>query len=195
MKTVFFDVDTQWDFLAPAGALSVPGAARLVPLVGQLNRHAAAQGWLVVSTTDAHAENDAEFRQWPAHCVAGTLGQQKPAGTLIEGRVTLPSKPGARVELAAARQVIVEKQQLDCFTNPNLDALLGDLSAGRYVVYGVVTEYCVRCAALGLLKSGARVELVTDAIQSLDEQAAAQTLAEFTAAGGVLTSADRVLSV
>jgi len=59
----------------------------------------------------------------------------------------------------------------------------------------VVTEYCVRCAALGLLKTGARVELVTDAIQSLDDQAAARMMAEFTAAGGVLTDASRVLSV
>jgi nicotinamidase/pyrazinamidase len=195
MKTVFVDVDTQWDFLSPSGALSVPGAARLVPLIVELNHFAAAQGFLVVSTTDAHGENDPEFRQWPAHCVAGTLGQQKPAGTLLDGRVTLPSTPGARVATGGWKQVLVEKQELDCFSNPNLSGLLGDLSAERLVLYGVVTEYCVRCAALGLLKTGARVELVTDAIQSLDDQAAARMLAEFTAAGGVLTDTARVLSV
>lgn len=195
MKTVFVDVDTQWDFLSPSGALSVPGAARLVPLIVELNRFAAAQGFPVVSTTDAHGENDPEFRQWPAHCVAGTLGQQKPAGTLLDGRVSLSSAPGARVDAGGWKQALVEKQELDCFSNPNFGALLGDLSAERFVVYGVVTEYCVRCAALGLLKTGARVELVTDAIQSLDDQAAAQMLAEFTAAGGVLTDTARVLSV
>lgn len=195
MKTVFFDIDTQWDFLAPAGALAVPGAARLVPVLSRLNQWAGRHGVTVVSTMDAHHENDAEFRVWPAHCVAGTLGQQKPAGTLLEGRAVLSSAPGARVDIAAARQVLVEKQQLDCFTNANLAALLGDLGAGRYVVYGVVTEYCVRCAAFGLLKTGARVELVTDAIQSLDDGAGARTLAEFTAAGGVLTDSARLLSV
>ena len=31
MKTVFVDVDTQIDFLFPAGALYVPGAERLLP--------------------------------------------------------------------------------------------------------------------------------------------------------------------
>lgn len=194
MKTVFFDVDTQWDFLAPAGALAVPGAARLAPLVARLNQYAARQGALVISTMDAHSENDPEFRVWPAHCVAGTLGQRKPAGTLLDGYLALPATPGARVD-ANARQILVEKQQLDCFSNPNLIELLSDLRAGRYVVYGVVTEYCVRCAALGLLKTGARVELVTGAIQSLDDQAAARTLAEFNAAGGVLTDLDRVFSV
>lgn len=194
MKTVFFDVDTQWDFLAPAGALAVPGAARLAPVVARLNQFAAGQGALVISTMDAHTENDEEFRVWPAHCVAGTLGQRKPAGTLLDGCAVLSSAPGARVD-GGARQILVEKQQLDCFSNANLAGLLSDLRASRYVVYGVVTEYCVRCAALGLLKTGARVELVASAIQSLDEQAAARTLAEFTAAGGVLTDPDRVLSV
>ena len=35
MKTVFFDIDTQIDFLYPAGALYVPGAERLLPLISQ----------------------------------------------------------------------------------------------------------------------------------------------------------------
>ena len=41
MKTVFFDVDTQLDFLYPAGALYVPGAERIVPAIARLNRFAA----------------------------------------------------------------------------------------------------------------------------------------------------------
>ena len=56
------------------------------------------------------------------------------------------------------------------------------------MIYGVVTEYCVRCAVTGLLRTGKVVELVTDAIQSLDAAAARRTLAEFTSAGGRLTT-------
>lgn len=195
MKTVFVDIDTQWDFLAPAGALSVPGAARLVPRFAQLNQWAAAHSVVVISTTDAHTENDPEFQVWPAHCIAGTLGQQKPSQTLLDRRAVLPSAPGARIAAGPLTQVVVEKQQLDCFTNANLLPLLGDLQAQRYVVYGVVTEYCVRCAALGLLRTGARVELVTDAIQTLNPDESARTLAEFTAAGGVLRTVSEVISV
>ena len=69
MKTVFFDIDTQIDFLYPAGALYVPGAERLVPLIARLNRIAPA----LVSTLDAHSENDPEFQSYPPHCVAGAL--------------------------------------------------------------------------------------------------------------------------
>ena len=100
----------------------------------------------------------------------------------------MPPAPG-EYPIEGAAQIIVEKQTLDVFANPNLPALLAQLNADRYVVYGVVTEYCVRCALMGLVATGKRVEVVTDAIQSLDEGAARRTLEEFTAAGGRLTTA------
>jgi nicotinamidase/pyrazinamidase len=68
VKTVFFDVDTQIDFMYPAGALYVPGAERIVPAIVRLNQSAP----LLVSTMCAHQENDPEFAQWPPHCVVGT---------------------------------------------------------------------------------------------------------------------------
>ena len=55
MTTLFIDVDTQFDFMYPAGALYVPGAERIIPTIYQLNRHAAAHSILVISDTDAHA--------------------------------------------------------------------------------------------------------------------------------------------
>ncbi len=106
------------------------------------------------------------------------MGQQKPRITLVEGD----------------RQVILEKQTLDCFSSPRLAPLLAKLSADRYVVYGVVTEICVRYAAFGLLKTGKRVEVVTDAVKALDDTAAGKMFAEFTAAGGHLTTAGAVMS-
>lgn len=186
--TVFFDVDTQLDFLYPAGALYVPGAEQIVARVAALNRHAAECGIPVISTVDAHTEKDPEFRSWPPHCVAGTAGQQKPAATLLERRISIPSAPlEPRVE--DHQQILLEKQSVDCFTNPNLAALLDRLDAEHCVVYGVVTEICVKNAALGLLKSGRRVDVVTDAVRSLDNARCAQFFEDLEAAGGrVVTS-------
>jgi nicotinamidase/pyrazinamidase len=189
VKTVFFDIDTQFDFLTPAGALYVPGAERLIGNIAALNRYAGAHGITVISTVDAHAEDDAEFRQWPHHCVAGTLGQHKPAATLLEKRTIVKNAPDG---VAIAPQMLVEKQTFDCFTNLKLREILAELNADRYVVYGVVTEICVKLAAFGLLKTGKRVEIVTDAVCSLSAEASAKMLAEFTAAGGVLTTAAKV---
>jgi nicotinamidase/pyrazinamidase len=165
MKTVFFDVDTQIDFLYPAGALYVPGAESIVPVIARLNAAAP----LVISTMDAHAESDPEFQIFPPHCVVGTLGQRKPASTLL---------------CDPKRQIIVEKQTLDCFLSPALSPLLAELQADRYVVYGVVTEICVQFAAFGLLKTGKQVYIVRDAVKALDESKAAAMFAQFEAAGG-----------
>jgi len=185
--TVFFDVDTQLDFLYPAGALYVPGAESIVPQIVTLNRYAAEHGIPVVSTMDAHTENDPEFRDWPPHCVAGTAGQQKPAATLLEPRAAIPSSL-QDFDVKGARQILLEKQSVDCFTNANLPSLLNVLGAERCVVYGVVTEICVKNAALGLLKSGREVALVTDAVRSLDDAKRAQFFEEFAAAGGKLAT-------
>jgi nicotinamidase/pyrazinamidase len=226
VKTVFFDVDTQLDFLYPAGALYVPGAEEIVNQLGQLTRFAAKHGVLIISTADAHTEDDPEFKSWKPHCVVGTTGQAKAGATSLPSALVLSTAPEAldalRLQVESAQQIVVEKQMIDCFTNPHLRALLDLLHADRYVVYGVVTEFCVRCAAFGLLQSakgadagrhtkgnlrapsggaldtapvlreflqtGARVELVQDAIKSLSEPAEHETISRFQAAGGVLTT-------
>ena len=191
MRTVCFDIDTQMDFMTPAGALAVPGAEKLIPAIAAMNQRAWERGEVVVSTVDAHAENDPEFRVWPAHCVNGTLGQAKPEATLHRGRVVVANEVG--VELADAAQYVVEKQALDCFTNVRLGALLERLGARRYVVYGVVTEYCVRCAVMGLLGRGARVEMVVDGVMALSEGEGRKTIDGLVAAGGVLTTVAEVV--
>ncbi len=193
MKTVFFDIDTQYDFVLPTGALPVQGAARILPAVAKLNRWAAANGVVIVSTMDAHAENDREFQVWPSHCVAGTLGQRKYDSTLLERRVTVPSQRTA-FDLAGAQQLIIEKQSLNCFDNANLPAVLEALNADRYVVYGVVTEYCVALAADGLLKTGKPVEIVTDAVETLKQEDGQAALSTFTAKGGGLTRISNIVS-
>lgn len=180
MKTVFFDVDTQLDFICPAGALAVPGAERIVEALAKLTQFAASKHIQIVSTTDAHSEDDPEFKSWKPHCVTGTTGQQKLAGTLLTG--------------ADPSQIIFEKQEIDVFQNPRIRPLLDKLKADRYVVYGVVTEYCVRSAALGLLQTGAQVQLVTDAIKSLKTSDEQQFFEDFRARGGLTMKCDDVLA-
>jgi len=193
VKTVFFDVDTQIDFMYPAGALYAPGAERILPLIARLNQQAADSGAVVISSMDAHSENDPEFREWPPHCVVGTVGQQKPASTLLAKRIVIPTAEVAE-RIDGYQQILLEKQHLDAFTNSNLRWILEALDADRYVVYGVVTEYCVRLAAFGLLKTGKQVEIVTDAIRSLNESDGERVLNEFKAAGGALTTSAALLN-
>ena len=187
MSTVFVDIDSQLDFLYPAGALYVPGAERIVPAIAQLNRHAARHGIPVISTTDAHTENDPEFQVWPHHCVAGTWGQRKAEATLLDGRVVVPNRP-CDLSVEGVRQVIVEKQTVDVFAAANLARVVERLGAERFVVYGVVTEICVQYAVRGLLKTGKPVVVVTDAIASLQAEASERALSEFCSGGAKLAT-------
>jgi len=191
MSRAFFDIDTQIDFLFPAGSLYVPGAERLIPTLHRLNHYAGAHGIHLISSTCAHQENDPEFSQWPAHCVVGTVGQLKPCELLLENRASIGVAAG-QYPIAGARQILFEKNQLDITTSPNFRLLLHQLAADSYVVYGVVTEYCVRFAALALVETGKPVQLVSDAIQTLSTGASAETLREFTERGGRLATASEI---
>ena len=187
MKTVYFDIDTQLDFIVPSGALYFAGAERILPAIRTLNQRAAATGAVVISSTDAHRENDEEFHHWPPHCIIGTLGQRKPQSTLLDKQVVVPWREHL-IDITGAQQIVLQKRVLDVFRNPNLAGILDLLAADRYVLYGVATEICVSCAADGLLNSGKRVELVTDAIMGVNAAESEKVISSFTARGGVLTT-------
>jgi nicotinamidase/pyrazinamidase len=191
MSTVFIDIDTQLDFLYPAGALYVPKAERIVSRIAQLNRFAELTGILVVSTADAHTEDDPEFKVWPPHCVAGTWGQRKPDATLLETRVVVPNR-AELPDLSGAKQIIIEKQTVDAFQAPNFLCVLDQLRTDRCVVYGVVTEVCVLNAVRGLLRSGRKVTVITDAIETLKREDSARALEEMRHGGAAFQEAATV---
>lgn len=195
-RIAFFDVDTQKDFMDPAGALYVSGAERLADRLGDLTRHARERGIPLVASADAHAPDDPEFRQFPPHCVAGTPGQGRIAATAVAGTRVVPVAPVDDDELdAAARagEALFEKTHFDAFTNPNLERYLARLKAEEFVVYGVATDYCVRAAVLGLLRRGWRVRLVTDAIAAVAAESGRKALDEMLAAGARATTTAEVL--
>jgi nicotinamidase/pyrazinamidase len=191
MKSVFLDIDSQLDFLYPAGALYVPGAERKAAAMARLNHFAAGQGIPVISTVDAHAEDDPEFADWPPHCILGTMGQHKAEATLLAGRVAIPNRP-CDLALDGAQQIVLEKQTVDVFQAPNLARVIERLAADRFVAYGVVTEICVLYAVRGLVKMGKPVQVVTDAMEALNAESERRALAEMRGAGAELVTVRQV---
>jgi nicotinamidase/pyrazinamidase len=192
---LFWDVDTQVDFLSPQGKLYVPGAENLIPRLQQLTRYAADHGIPIVASTDAHRESDPEFTQYPPHCIVRTEGQRKVEGTVLARHYTVPNrKIELPADLPAYAQIIVEKQAFDVFTNPNSDALLKLLGQREIILYGVVTEICVDRAARGLMARGYRVNLVSDAIQALNAEQASATLDFVMAQEGQVVTMDELLA-
>jgi nicotinamidase/pyrazinamidase len=197
-KVIFWDVDTQRDFMLPGGKLYVPGAEKKIPNMRRLVDAARDGRVFIVGDICTHAPDDPEFREWPPHCIRGTEGAQKIPETLVEGAYVVPNEPDVPLppDLEERRQVILEKQTLNVFDNPNTERILHRLDPGaEFAVFGVVTEYCVRLAALGLLERSRRVALITDAIETLKEADGKRTIEELTARGARLITTEQALAL
>jgi nicotinamidase/pyrazinamidase len=193
-----WEVDAQADFMLPGGRLYVPGAEKRIPNMRRLVNAAAAGGIFIVSSTDQHAPNDPEFSRFPPHCVRGTPGAQIVPELKLEKTLTIENSPDAKIPSNAFdfQQIILEKQTLDVFDNPATEKLLREFPAGcEFIMFGVVTEFCVQLAAKGLLDRGRRVALVTDAIETLDAKEDEKTLNELAGRGARLITSNGALKL
>jgi nicotinamidase/pyrazinamidase len=197
-KLIFWEVDTQADFMLPGGKLYVPGAERLLPNIRRLT-DAARQGRVfLVSHGCYHTQDDPEFRTFPPHCIKGTSGSAYVPEALTEKVVTVPNLPTAELphDLSQHQQIHLEKQTLDIFESRHAGELVKQLGDdAEFVVFGVVTEYCVRFAAKGLLERGRRVWVVEDAIETLKTEDGQRTAAELQALGATFITTDQALAL
>jgi nicotinamidase/pyrazinamidase len=196
-KVVFWQVDAQADFMLPGGKLYVSGAEKIIPNIQRLVAAANDAGVLLVSSGDAHPEGDPEFQRFLPHCLRGTDGARIIPEGLARNFCTVPNDASRELptHVLSFPQVIFEKQTLDVFDNPHAGKLVQQLpSDAEYLVFGVVTEYCVRCAAKGLLDRGRKVAIVKDAIETLDPVAGNRALDELQALGARLMTTDEALA-
>jgi nicotinamidase/pyrazinamidase len=195
---VFWEVDTQADFMLPGGKLYVPGAERLLPNIRRLT-DAARQGHVfLVSHGCYHTKDDPEFKTFPPHCVKGTTGSNYVPEALADKVVTVPNEATATLpsDLSQYQQLHLEKQTLDIFESRHAGELVKRLGDEKeFVVFGVVTEYCVRLATKGLLERGHRVAVVKDAIETLKAEDGERTVAELQALGAKFITTDQALAL
>ena len=193
---IFWEVDVQADFMLTGGKLYVPGAERLLPNIRRLT-DAARQGQVfLVSHGCFHTPDDSEFKIFPPHCVKGTAGAELVPEALTEKVVRVPNEADAKLpeDLSRYQQILLEKQTLNIFESRHADAVVQRLgSQAEFVVFGVVTEYCVSFAAKGLLERGRRVAVVQDAIATLRAEDGKKTIAELEQLGARLTTTDQAL--
>jgi len=200
-KIIFWEVDTQADFMRPGGKLYVRGAEKLLPNIQRLTDAARRGRVLLLSDACVHMPNDEEFKRFPPHCLRGTPGAEIIPEGLAQTFFTIPNRPGVKIplDLSKVQQVILEKQTLDVFDNPNAETILKRVGSftdadAQFFVFGVVTEYCVRLAARGLLQRHRRVSLVTDAIETLNPADGEKALDELASMGAKFVTTDDTLA-
>ncbi len=194
---ILWEVDVQADFMLPGGKLYVPGAEKLLPNIRKLTDAARRGEVFLVSHGCFHPANDPEFKQFPPHCLKGTPGAELVPEALAKNFVRVKNDANASLpeNLFKYQQIILEKETLDVFESRHADELVERLgNAAEFVVFGVVTEYCVGLAVKGLLKRKRQVAVVRDAIETLAPEVGNKTLAELQSLGAKLVTTDEVLA-
>ena len=192
-KTVFVDIDTQFDFMNPKGALYVPDAEDIIDNIKKLFDYAKEHKIKILSSTDAHTVDDPEFKLFFPHCVKDTPGNQKIDASTCKDNIVIENiEQDITESMLDHDQIIIEKQSYDIFGNTNIDKVIIQLYASDYVVFGVATDYCVKLAVLGLLRRGYKVTLVTDAIKATTQKGETKALKAMKDAGAVFITTEDI---
>lgn len=177
---LFWNVDTQIDFVYPRGKLYVQGAEDIRPQWKELTKLAKENSIRVVNTADYHYANSAELdsspdfiNTFPEHCMAGTRGADYIRETDPEDPIIFDwdKEYLFTPELFNSedhRNFIIRKDAFDVFDgNPMTETILKQLNPDTVVVYGVTTNVCVDAAVKGLVKKVNKVYVIKDAIKEL----------------------------
>jgi nicotinamidase/pyrazinamidase len=197
---ILWDVDTQVDFMFPAGKLYVPGAEETAPAMKRLVDAVRAQGLVHVASADDHELTDDEISDepdfahtYPPHCLRGTRGARKIPETEQEDPVPITLTPFPERYLEG-REFLLLKKSFDVFTNPNTDRLLERLDPDEIILFGVATDVCDDAAIRGFLQRGRKVRFVEDAARGLEESRVAACTAAWREAGVEFTTVDEVIA-
>ena len=205
---IFWDVDTQYDFMKADGKLYVPGSEEIISSLAALREFARSHGIRTVASADDHVPDDAELSDdpdfattFPPHCMRGTSGQAKIPETALDEPLVLGSERRAADEVRAAVQehggdVLLLKHRFDVFTNPNADAVLDALNPDEIVLFGVDLDVCDRFAVEGLLsrRPATRLLLVTDAVRAIDSQEGERLLHSWEDRGVEMVQTNQIVS-
>lgn len=179
-RTLFWNVDTQEDFIDQAGKLYVQGAEEIRPILKQITDFAKAEGIRVINTCDYHHINSNELssipdfeKSFPPHCLAGTSGAEFISETLPESPLLIDWDSELAIfaefdDPERFRNIVIRKDAFDVFAgNPNAEKVVQILHPDQVFVYGVTTNVCVDKAVIGLSERGIKVYVFEDAIKEL----------------------------
>lgn len=171
-------VDMQNDF-REGGALAVPGAGAVVPMVNRL----IARYDNVVLTQDWHPAGHASFASswsdgqpfstvkfpygpqilWPDHCVQGTPGAAfHPELEVTKAQVIVRKGHHKGIDSYSAFR------ENDKMTRTGLDGYLKARGLSRLIFCGLALDYCVAWSAIDARQAGFDVAVVLEATAAID---------------------------
>lgn len=206
METVFWDVDTQRDFIDQDGKLAVEGAGEIRENLERLTRFARDHGRRILGSVDWHRPGDKELSEqpdfeqtFPPHCLEGTEGQEKIPETTPRSPLWIDPEPMDADQLEAVPgdhegELFFRKRRFDVFSNPNLPPILETIDPFQIVVYGVTLDVCVHHAIRGFLDRRYQVTLIEDATRALQRNREDELIMDWRNQGVQIISTEEALS-
>ena len=187
-RTLFWNVDTQHDFMDKDGALYVEGAEEIKPTLKKISEYVKNSNISMVHTSDWHyfdseelSENPDFVNTFPNHCMAGT-----------EGAYLIPETKPRKFDAIINWDQYMSGHMIDNLDRPfdillrkdKFDFVEGNKNSNKFLkilreeftdvyVMGVAGNVCVNQAVLGLtndknfLNGSFNVYVITDAISNL----------------------------
>jgi nicotinamidase/pyrazinamidase len=172
-------VDTQKDFMAADGALSVAGADALIePMQAWLRALDPLDTAGVLFTFDTHEpeeyEGSAEAETFPIHCVRGCDGWHN----VLDVALLDPAIPAWRIEKGVFDMWAEDGLSIKDARDPTGQAMpreaffecLRAKGVTDVTVIGVAADYCVRWAIEGLAARDYRVDIPEQLTRGIDRQ-------------------------
>lgn len=168
--TALVIVDVQNDFADPAGGLSVPDGAAVIPVInGEIAMAVSAEA-LIVATQDWHPERTPHFARdggiWPVHCVADTWGAELHPELALPGDAPRVRK-GANGEDGYSGFTMRDPTTGQTLPT-ELESMLRGRAITRVVIVGLATDYCVKASALDARRLGFDTFVIADAVAAVD---------------------------
>lgn len=148
-RTALVVVDMINEFCKPGGAMVLPGYEALMPAQQALIARARALDIPVIFVIDSHRKNMRRDREWAKRTPHGVEGTW--ATEIIEDLAPQPD------------DIRVIKHRYSAFFQTDLDLVLKDMLIEQIVVFGVVTNICVRSTVHDAFFLGYDVVVPSDA--------------------------------
>jgi ureidoacrylate peracid hydrolase len=173
-------VDMINEFCKPGGKMVLPGYERLVPPQLAVIEAARKAGAPVIWVGDSHRRNLRRDREWlkcTPHGVEGTWATE-----IIEDL-------GARSD-----EIHVIKHRYSSFFQTDLDVTLKDMLIEQLIVFGVVTNICVRSTVHDAFFNGYEVVVPRDCCAATGEREQASSLYDIATHFGIVSDAASVVA-
>ncbi len=179
-RTAILVVDMLNDFCKEGGAMVLPACERLFPPQKSVISAAREIGAPVIWIVDNHRQGLRRDREWlkrAPHCIEGTWGAE-----IVEDLE------------AGKKELRVSKHRYSGFFQTDLDLVLKDLACDQLVIFGVVTNICVRSTVHDAFFNGYTVVVPEDCCAATGPREQASSLYDIATHFGIVSDAASVVA-